>query len=105
MTGVQTCALPISNMGVVGRYILSSRIFNHIRTIKPGAGGELQLTDAIQSFLGQEQVLAYEYEGVRYDCGSKLGYVKANLAYAMSHPETGASFRRYVASGAWKKGL
>lgn len=72
-----------SNLGVVGRYILTPRIFDHIRNLKPGAGGELQLTDAIQSLLSAEQVLAYRYKGVRYDCGSKLGYLEG-------HGRTGA---------------
>jgi len=85
-----------SNMGVVGRYILSSRIFDHIKTIKPGAGGELQLTDAIQSLLSQEQVLAYEYEGVRYDCGSKLGYLKATVDFAFRHPEVKEGFSEFL---------
>lgn len=86
-----------SNLGVVGRYILTPRIFDHLRELKPGAGGELQLTDAIQSLLGQEQVLAYRYQGTRYDCGSKLGYLKATVEYALKHPEFGADFRRYLA--------
>ncbi|MCA3785793.1 UTP--glucose-1-phosphate uridylyltransferase GalU, partial [Burkholderia sp.] len=60
-----------SNLGVVGRYILKPRIFEHLRALKPGAGGELQLTDAIQALLADEQVLAYKYQGTRYDCGSK----------------------------------
>ena len=85
-----------SNMGVVGRYILSSRIFDHIKTIKPGAGGELQLTDAIQSLLSQEQVLAYEYEGVRYDCGSKLGYLKATVDFALRHSEVKDGFSEFL---------
>ena len=85
-----------SNMGVVGRYILSSRIFDHIRNLKPGAGGELQLTDAIQSLLQQEQVLAYEYEGVRYDCGSKLGYLKATVEFALRHPEVSKGFAEFL---------
>ncbi|WP_020423640.1 UTP--glucose-1-phosphate uridylyltransferase GalU, partial [Cupriavidus sp. WS] len=75
-----------SNLGVVGRYILTPRIFDHIRSLKPGAGGEYQLTDAIGSLLGQEQVLAYRYKGVRYDCGSKLGYLKATVEFALKHP-------------------
>ena len=62
-----------SNLGVVGRYILSSSIFKHIRNLKPGSGGEYQLTDAIAALLKEEPVIAYEYEGIRYDCGSKLG--------------------------------
>jgi UTP--glucose-1-phosphate uridylyltransferase len=85
-----------SNLGVVGRYILSSRIFEHIRSIKPGAGGELQLTDAIQSLLCKEQVLAYEYEGVRYDCGSKLGYLKATVDFALRHPEVKDDFSEFL---------
>ena len=85
-----------SNLGVVGRYILSSRIFDHIRNIKPGAGGEIQLTDAIQSLLSQEQVLAYEYEGVRYDCGSKLGYLKATVDFALRHPEVKDGFKEFL---------
>lgn len=93
-----------SNLGVVGRYILPATIFKHLRALPREEGREMQLTDAISSLLAEEPVYAWAFEGVRYDCGSKLGYVKANLAYAMSHPETGAAFRRYVASGAWKKG-
>ncbi|MGO4303832.1 UTP--glucose-1-phosphate uridylyltransferase GalU [Cupriavidus sp. RAF12] len=86
-----------SNLGVVGRYILTPRIFDHIRELKPGAGGEFQLTDAIQSMLGQEQVLAYRYNGVRYDCGSKLGYLKATVEFALKHPEVRDEFRAYLA--------
>ena len=85
-----------SNLGVVGRYILTPRIFEHIRNLKPGAGGEFQLTDAIQSLLGQEQVLAYRYQGVRYDCGSKLGYLKAMVEFALKHPEVRDEFGRYL---------
>ncbi|CAG9169315.1 UTP--glucose-1-phosphate uridylyltransferase GalU [Cupriavidus pampae] len=86
-----------SNLGVVGRYILTPRIFDHIRDLKPGAGGEFQLTDAIQSMLDQEQVLAYRYEGVRYDCGSKLGLLKATVEFALKHPEVRDQFSAYLA--------
>lgn len=85
-----------SNMGVVGRYVLSSHIFNYIRNLKPGAGGEYQLTDAIQAMLQDEQVLAYEYQGVRYDCGSKLGYLKATVELALRHPEVKDEFSRFL---------
>ncbi|MHA7681304.1 UTP--glucose-1-phosphate uridylyltransferase GalU [Cupriavidus sp. PET2-C1] len=85
-----------SNLGVVGRYILTPRIFDHIRNLKPGAGGEFQLTDAIQSLLSQEQVLAYRYKGVRYDCGSKLGYLKATVEFALKHPEVMDEFSTYL---------
>lgn len=85
-----------SNMGVVGRYVLTANIFNHIRKLTPGAGGEYQLTDAIGSLLQQEQVLAYEYEGVRYDCGSKLGYLKATVEFALNHPEVSTDFATFL---------
>ncbi|MFM0235958.1 UTP--glucose-1-phosphate uridylyltransferase GalU [Paraburkholderia sediminicola] len=85
-----------SNLGVVGRYVLKPRIFKHLRAITPGAGGELQLTDAIQSLLADEQVLAYKYDGTRFDCGSKLGYLKAAVEFALRHPEVRVEFRAYL---------
>jgi UTP--glucose-1-phosphate uridylyltransferase len=85
-----------SNLGVVGRYVLKPRVFDHIRALKPGAGGELQLTDAIQSLLADEQVLAYKYHGTRFDCGSKLGYLKATVEFALRHPEVAADFQEYL---------
>lgn len=85
-----------SNLGVVGRYVLKPRIFKHLRAIKAGAGGELQLTDAIQSLLADEQVLAYKYHGTRFDCGSKLGYLKATVEFALRHPEVRSEFRAYL---------
>ncbi|MBI4204521.1 MAG: UTP--glucose-1-phosphate uridylyltransferase GalU [Betaproteobacteria bacterium] len=85
-----------STLGVVGRYILTPRIFHHLRRIKPGTGGEIQLTDGIAGLLTEEDVLAYEFAGIRYDCGSKLGYLKANLAYALKHPEVAAELRKYM---------
>ncbi len=87
-----------SNLGVVGRYILSSSIFNHIRNLKPGSGGEYQLTDAIGALLKEEPVIAYEYEGIRYDCGSKLGYLKATIEFALKHPELKDEFEIYLKS-------
>src|SRR5712691_8608804 len=77
-----------STLGVVGRYILTPRIFHHLHTMPPGAGGEIQLTDAIGRLLGDEKVLAYEFEGRRYDCGNKLGYLEAMVDYGLKHPET-----------------
>jgi UTP--glucose-1-phosphate uridylyltransferase len=91
-----------STLGVVGRYILSPRIFDHLATAQPGKGGEIQLTDAIASLLRQEQVLAYQFKGTRYDCGSKIGYLKATIAFAMSHPDVSEEFiahLRTVAAG------
>jgi UTP--glucose-1-phosphate uridylyltransferase len=87
-----------SNLGVVGRYILSSSIFNHIRNLKLGSGGEYQLTDAIGALLKEEPVIAYEYEGIRYDCGSKLGYLKATIEFALKHPELKDEFGTYLKS-------
>ena len=87
-----------STLAVVGRYILTPRIFHHLQTQTPGAGGEIQLTDAIAALMQDEDVFAYEFEGVRYDCGAKLDYLKANLAFAVKHPEIGAEFRTYLAS-------
>ncbi|KMY86053.1 UTP-glucose-1-phosphate uridylyltransferase [Candidatus Paraburkholderia calva] len=89
-------AVAPSNLGVVGRYVLKPRIFDHIRVLKPGAGGELQLTDAIQSLLSDEQVLAYKYHGTRFDCGSKLGYLKATVEFALRHPEVKGEFEEYL---------
>jgi UTP--glucose-1-phosphate uridylyltransferase len=89
-------AVAPSNLGVVGRYVLKPRIFKHLRAIRPGAGGELQLTDAIQSLLADEQVLAYKYHGKRFDCGSKLGYLKATVEFALRHPEVSGDFRTYL---------
>lgn len=86
-----------SRLGVVGRYILTPRIFHHLRKVKPGAGGEIQLTDGIAALIGEERVLAHRFSGVRYDCGSKLGYLKANVAYGLKHPEVARAFKRHLA--------
>jgi UTP--glucose-1-phosphate uridylyltransferase len=85
-----------STLAVVGRYVLSPRIFHHLRTMPPGAGGEIQLTDGIARLLGEERVLASEFEGRRYDCGSKLGYLEATVDYALRHPEVGDAFAQYL---------
>jgi UTP--glucose-1-phosphate uridylyltransferase len=85
-----------STLAVVGRYVLSPRIFHELRTMPPGAGGEIQLTDGIARLLGQEKVLAYEFEGRRYDCGSKLGYLEATVDYGVRHAEVGEAFTRYL---------
>jgi UTP--glucose-1-phosphate uridylyltransferase len=88
----------LSTLGVVGRYILTPRIFHHLRKVKPGAGGEIQLTDGIASLLKEEKALAFEFDGTRYDCGSKLGYLKATMAFAAKHPEVGKEFSAYLSS-------
>ncbi len=87
-----------STLGVVGRYILTPRIFSHLENVQAGAGGEIQLTDGIASLLKQEQVLAYKYNGTRYDCGSKIGYLKATIQFALKHPEVNGDFRAYLSS-------
>jgi len=85
-----------STLGVVGRYILQPRIFHHLANVKPGAGGEIQLTDGIAALMAESDLWAYEFSGTRYDCGSKLGYVKATIAYAYKHPEIGSEFTRFM---------
>lgn len=85
-----------SDLGVVGRYILSPAIFAHLKKLKPGSGGELQLTDAIASLLAEEAAFAYRFDGTRYDCGSKLGYLKATVQYALKHEEVGTAFRQFL---------
>jgi UTP--glucose-1-phosphate uridylyltransferase len=87
-----------SNLGVIGRYVLTSRIFDLLSEVTPGAGGEIQLTDAISALLSHERVLAVRLPGRRYDCGSKLGYLQATLDYGLRHPEVGAEFARYLKS-------
>jgi UTP--glucose-1-phosphate uridylyltransferase len=85
-----------STLAVVGRYVLTPRIFHHLETVTPGSGGEIQLTDAISALLAEQQVLAYRYQGIRYDCGSKLGYLQATVEFAKRHPEVGEAFRDYL---------
>jgi UTP--glucose-1-phosphate uridylyltransferase len=87
-----------SNLAVVGRYILTPRIFHHLRRQKAGLGGEIQLTDAIGALLSEENVLAYRFAGVRYDCGSKLGYLKATVDYGRKHSEVGEEFIAFLKS-------
>ena len=85
-----------STLAVVGRYILTPRIFYHLEHAHPGSGGEIQLTDGIAALLAEQQVLAFRYEGVRYDCGSKLGYLQATVEFGLRHAEVGAQFRDYL---------
>jgi UTP--glucose-1-phosphate uridylyltransferase len=85
-----------STLGVIGRYVLTPAIFSHLQRITPGAGGEIQLTDGIASLMNAERVLAYRFEGTRYDCGSKLGYLKATVALGLKHPEVGKDFEAYL---------
>ena len=86
-----------STLGVVGRYVLTPAIFDMLASGQPGSGGEIQLTDAISALLGRERVLAMRIGGKRYDCGSKLGYLKATVELGLRHPETGADFASFLA--------
>ena len=85
-----------SDLAVVGRYVLSEKIWDLLPTTLPGAGGEIQLTDAIDTLMEHEQVDAYYMKGRSHDCGSKLGYMKANIDYAVRHPELGPEFIEYL---------
>ena len=85
-----------SRLAVVGRYLLTARIFDLIRQQSAGAGGEIQLTDAIARLLKEEPVLAYRFKGRRFDCGAKLGYMQASVTLAQRHPEIGADFARWL---------
>lgn len=86
-----------SNLAIVGRYVLPGRIFDLLETTRPGAGGEIQLTDAIEALLGERSVLAYRFEGTRFDCGNKLGLVKATLAMALEDPALAGPTREFIA--------
>ena len=87
-----------STMGVIGRYIFSPLIIDLLEKVKPGKSGEIQLTDAIQLLLSHESVFAYNFEGIRYDCGDKLGFMKANIEFSKKHPEIGIDFVQYLKS-------
>jgi UTP--glucose-1-phosphate uridylyltransferase len=85
-----------SRMAVAGRYILTPQVFEELHTQTPGAGGEIQLTDAIAAAMKKEAVYAYQYEGKRYDCGSKEGFLQATVELGLKHPQVGASFREFL---------
>ncbi len=85
-----------SNLGIVGRYLLMPGVFDRLEKIGRGAGGEIQLTDAIAALLGDESVHAYRFDGKRFDCGSKLGYLQATVEYGLEHPEFGEHFAEYL---------
>jgi UTP--glucose-1-phosphate uridylyltransferase len=85
-----------STMGVVGRYIFSPKLLDCLENLEPGTGNEIQLTDGIARLLAQEPVFAYSYEGKRYDCGSKIGFLEATVAFALKHPELAGEFQQLV---------
>jgi UTP--glucose-1-phosphate uridylyltransferase len=87
-----------STLSVVGRYVLTPAIFGHLEKIQHGVGKEIQLTDGIAALLKKEKVFAYNFDGTRYDCGSKLGYLQATVAFGMKHAEVGAAFRTFLES-------
>ena len=89
-------AVAPSTLAVVGRYVLTPRVFDKLETTERGAGGEIQLTDAIAALLADEAVYAYQFEGKRYDCGSKLGYLQATVEYALNHSALGREFEKYL---------
>jgi len=89
-------ALAPSNLAVVGRYILPPEIMRILAATERGAGNEIQLTDAIAKLLDRQQVLAYEFTGTRYDCGSKFGYLQATVDYALKHPEVAEEFAGWL---------
>jgi len=86
----------LSSLAVVGRYIFSPKIFDFLTALDAGKGGEIQLTDAIAKIIKSESVLAYEFKGTRFDCGSKIGYLKATINYAFKHPELKQEFAEYL---------
>jgi len=85
-----------STLAVVGRYILTPRIFHHLEKVQAGAGGEIQLTDGLAALMLEEKMLAYRFSGTRYDCGSKLGYLQATVALGLKHPEVREGFAEYL---------
>jgi UTP--glucose-1-phosphate uridylyltransferase len=90
-------ALAPSAWGVAGRYVLTPDVFASIRAQPQGVGGEIQLTDGIAGLIGKQPVYAYQYDGKRYDCGSKQGFLQATVELALQHPEVGAEFAQYWA--------
>lgn len=91
-------AVAPSTLAVVGRYILTPRIFHHLAKVERGTGGEIQLTDGIAALMQEEPLLAYRFSGIRYDCGSKLGYLQAQIAFGLKHPEVRAEFAAHLAT-------
>jgi UTP--glucose-1-phosphate uridylyltransferase len=85
-----------SQNAIIGRYILTPRVFEMIENVKPGAGGELQLTDAIKMLLQYEKVYGFSYEGKRHDAGDKLGFLKATVEFALKREDLGPAFREWL---------
>ena len=85
-----------STLAVAGRYILTADIFAELESLPRGVGGEIQLTDGISRMLRREKVFAYRYQGIRYDCGSKIGFLQATVDLGVTHPEVGADFMDWL---------
>jgi UTP--glucose-1-phosphate uridylyltransferase len=85
-----------SNLAIIGRYVLTPKIFDKLEQTQKGAGGEIQLTDAIEALMEEQQVYGYEFEGVRYDAGTTMGWLKASVELALQRPELGSEFRAYL---------
>jgi UTP--glucose-1-phosphate uridylyltransferase len=85
-----------SNLGIVGRYILTPEIFGMLEKTTPGAGGEIQLTDGLRLLLEKQKIYAYQFEGIRYDTGTPLGFLKASVEFALNRPDIGPKFREYL---------
>jgi UTP--glucose-1-phosphate uridylyltransferase len=99
MTGIVEKPSPAdapSTLAVIGRYVLTPKIFDKLEQTQRGAGGEIQLTDAIEALMAEQQVYAYEFEGTRYDAGTTMGWLKASVELALSRPELGGEFRDYL---------
>ena len=88
----------LSDLAIIGRYILTPAIFEHVKKTGADAGGEIQLTNALESLLSETPIYGFEFEGVRHDCGNKLGFLKASVEYALSRSDLGAQFRDYLKS-------
>jgi UTP--glucose-1-phosphate uridylyltransferase len=87
---------PPSNMAVIGRYVLPARVFAHLEKTQAGVGGEIQLTDALAALMQTEGLIGYRFEGVRHDAGDKVGYLKANIAFALKRPELREGLMAYL---------
>jgi UTP--glucose-1-phosphate uridylyltransferase len=85
-----------SNLAIIGRYVLTPKIFDKLEQTQRGAGGEIQLTDAIEALMQEQAVYGYEFEGTRYDCGTTMGWLKASVELALERPDLAPEFRRYL---------
>src|SRR5215204_4442091 len=85
-----------SDLAIIGRYVLTPKIFDKLEQTQRGAGGEIQLTDAIEALMEEQAVYGYEFEGTRYDCGTTMGWLKASVELALTRPDLEGEFRTYL---------